>query len=85
MKKFTTAWRTSPKGDEMYREKKARAQEDANRTGYDYGIEANDVCQIFTSFMLPRREYRFGFETRCEVVSCTDIEKCAEGHGPVGR
>ncbi len=72
-----------------YTEARAQAQADANRTGFDYGIEH---FQLYKSpsrhdswhvFMLPRRDCRFGHERLCEVVMCEDLAKCQPGHGPM--
>ena len=81
-KKDPTAWRSSPTGHEAWRTARAEAQAQANATGYDYGLEANDLFKSFRSFMLPRKENRCGHEMRCEVVSCEDLAKCQIGHGP---
>lgn len=57
------------------------AQRAANASGLDYGVERNEAGGYF-AHCLPRREHRRGFELRCEVVSCEDLERCAPGHGP---
>jgi hypothetical protein len=67
-----------------YQEAKAEAQRLANELGFDYGVEK---CGFpgppeYRHFMLPRRENRYGFELRCEVVMCEDLAKCKPGHGP---
>jgi len=59
---------------------RAAAQRKANETGFDHGVERDAFG--FRSFMLPRRENRYGHETRCEVVSCEQLGRCQEGHGP---
>lgn len=64
-----------------YASVRLEAQAGANRTGFDYGVEK--LGKDFRSFMLPGREYRFGFERRCEVVSCDRLDRCQPGHGPV--
>ena len=49
-----------------YQEARRLAQEKANETNLDFGIEK--VWDGFRVFMLPNPENRFGFELRCEVV-----------------
>lgn len=63
-----------------YEEVKKDAQERANATGYDIGVEK--LGGSYRSFMLPQKKNRFGHELRCEVVFCTDLSKCKPGHGP---
>lgn len=63
-----------------YQEARREAQLRANDTGGDYGVEK--LGAEYRYFPLPQRRHRFGFELRCEVVSCTDIAKCRPGHGP---
>ncbi len=55
------------------------AQALANELGFDYGIELDAFG--YRHFMLPRRENRYGHETRCEVVSPERIERSQPGHG----
>jgi hypothetical protein len=75
-----TPWHLTPSADVAYRECRAQAQAAANRTGYDHGLEANDLFKTFRFFMLPRKENRCGHELRCEVVH---PEGSAQpGHGP---
>lgn len=62
-----------------YREVRDEAQRKANDLGFDYGIEKDAFG--YRSFMLPRRENRYGHELRCEVVQCTNLDKCQPGHG----
>ena len=62
-----------------YKEAKLTAQALADKLGFDYGVEKNAFGYGY--FMLPRRENRYGFELRCEVVSCTDLSKTQAGHG----
>lgn len=38
-----TDWRETGAGHEAYIRRRAEAQAQANATGYDYGLEANDV------------------------------------------
>lgn len=64
-----------------YATAKREAQARADETGMDYGVEK--LGSEHRYFGLPRRENRFGFELRCEVVSCTRLERCVPGHGPV--
>ena len=75
-------WQETEPGRLRYAAAKLRAQRHANETGFDFGVEANDFERDYRVFMLPRRENRYGFELRCEVVSCSDLSKCQEGHGP---
>jgi hypothetical protein len=67
-KKDPTAWRDSPTGHAAYLTCRKEAQENADRYGIDYGIEANDLFKSWRCFMLPRVGNRFGHELRCEVV-----------------
>lgn len=64
-----------------YREIRAAAQAAADADGHDRGIER--LNGSFRSFLLPRRENRYGHELRCEVVSCSDLRRCVPGHGPI--
>lgn len=75
-------WKETQQGKTRYLAERARAQAKANETGFDYGIEANDVFKDFISFILPARDNRQGFELRCEVVSCETLSRCQPGHGP---
>lgn len=81
-RKDPAAWRSTPEGDAKYRAARERAQALANELGFDHGIEANDVFRDWRVFMLPRRENRYGFELRCEVVHPENLAKCQPGHGP---
>jgi hypothetical protein len=81
-KKDPTAWRSSPAGDAAYRACRAEAQSAANADGFDRGLEANDIFHTFRHFMLPGKDRRYGYELRCEVVSCETLSKCRPGHGP---
>lgn len=63
-----------------YSKARAEAQEKANSSGYDYGIER--LGTEWHVFILPQKRHRFGFETRCEVVMCEHIDRCKPGHGP---
>lgn len=80
-KKDPTAWRSAPDGVYKYECAKRDAQARADTTGFDYGIEANDVFKEWVTFMLPRRENRRGHELRCEVVSPSNLNVCQPGHG----
>ena len=64
-----------------YAEARAEAQRGADATGYDHGVERDAFG--FHSLMLPRRENRYGYELRCEVVYPSDLSRCRPGHGPV--
>lgn len=77
------AWRTSPAGIAAYQQARAAAQAAANSTGYDHGVEWNDLFHSASCFMLPMKHNRYGHETTCEVVSCESIERCQPGHGPM--
>jgi hypothetical protein len=70
-------------GQRKYLDARRDAQQRANETGFDYGLEPFEDLQSFHVFMLPRRENRYGHETRCEVVMCERLSKCQPGHGPV--
>lgn len=71
------------KFNDNYREVRAEAQARANATGFDHGVERLGGC--FRYFMLPARDNRCGFECRCEVVSCEQVEGIQPGHGPAPR
>jgi hypothetical protein len=68
--------------DTRYRDARSDAQARANETGYDYGIELNELFKTWHVFMLPMKKHRCGHELRCEVVMCDDVKKCRPGHGP---
>ena len=78
-----SAWTATAEGMARYREARAIAQKNANELGFDYGLECNDLFKTFTTYMLPDRKNRRGFELRCEVVSPENLDKCKPGHGPV--
>ena len=63
-----------------YEQAKKRAKEQANELGFDYGV--SKTYDGYTCFMLPAKLHRSGHELRCEVVSCDDIKKIRQGHGP---
>lgn len=75
-------WRSTPTGVVAYAKARAEAQTKANETGYDYGIEPNDLFKSWHVFLLPQKQNRFGHELRCEVVMCEHIDRCKPGHGP---
>lgn len=75
-------WSQTAVATEAYVGARAKAQADANRDGFDRGLEANDLFKQWTSFMLPARKNRYGHELRCEVVSCESLDRCQPGHGP---
>lgn len=77
-----TPWSKSPEGVAAYTATRAHAQELANETGFDIGLECNELFRTWNTFTLPMRENRRGHELRCEVVSCEDIDRCQPGHGP---
>lgn len=80
--KDPTAWLSTSAGQAAYTRARAEAQAKANETGYDYGLERNDLFKSFHTFMMPRRENRTGHELRAEVVSCEHLDRCKPGHGP---
>lgn len=67
--------------NDTYAPKKAEAQKRADETGFDHGIEWLGTFGGWHVFMLPRRDNRYGHETRCEVVPCMNPATCQEGHG----
>ncbi len=75
-------WTTTAEGSRKYYEARAQAQTLANADGFDRGVERNDAFKYFAVFMLPQKSNRYGFELRCEVVSCESLVKCQPGHGP---
>jgi hypothetical protein len=81
----STAWRHTPEGDAKYRAARAEAQLKANASGYDFGVEANDIFKNFNVMMLPSVENRSGYELRVEVVHPEDLSKTRRGHGPMAR
>jgi hypothetical protein len=62
---------------------RAAAQEQANATGFDVGLERSARTGEYTARLLPARQNRYGHELWCEVVSCEDLARCQPGHGPV--
>lgn len=81
-KRDPTAWRASEQGLELYRALRAEAQRKANETGFDYGIEPNDLFHTWRMFLLPKKQYRTGHELRCEVISPENLSTTQAGHGP---
>mgnify|MGYP001546656747 CR=1 FL=1 len=81
-KSNTVDWATTTEGHAKYLAARAEAQREANADGFDRGLERNDIFKSFRAFMLPQKRNRYGFETRCEVVSCEVLARCQPGHGP---
>jgi hypothetical protein len=81
-RKDPSAWRNTPEGAAKYHAARAEAQRKANETGFDYGLEANDLFKSYSSQMLPARQHRSGHELRVEVVSPENIGRTQPGHGP---
>lgn len=79
------SWTTSPEGEAKYKAARAEAQAAADATGFDHGIERNDLMRCFSVMMLPKRENRYGYETRVEVVSPSRLADCRPGHGPLAK
>lgn len=77
-------WSETSAGIEAYVATRAKAQAEANRDGFDRGLEANDLFKQWTYRMLPQRRNRYGHELQCEVVSCENLDRCQPGHGPRG-
>jgi hypothetical protein len=77
-------WRDSPAGVAAYIASRATAQGIANRTGFDIGIECNELFRTWNTWTLPMRKNRCGHELTCEVVSCENLDRCQPGHGPRG-
>jgi hypothetical protein len=80
-----TAWRDTPEGHAKWQRARAEAQQKANATGMDHGLEANDLFKEFTVRMLPAKQYRAGHELRVEVVHPEDLSRTQPGHGPMAR
>jgi len=49
----------------------------------DIGLEWLGLVSGWVARALPCRENRYGHERWCEVVMCSDVSRCALGHGPV--
>jgi len=75
-------WSQTQEGVTAYEIARANAQRLANESGFDIGLEANDLFREWRTMALPRRENRRGFELQCEVVSCESLDRCQPGHGP---
>jgi hypothetical protein len=82
MKAQAKRWADSDDAAVKYKAARAEAQKKADDTGFDYGIERNDLMRCFSVMMLPKRANRYGHELRVEVVSATTLAKCMPGHGP---
>jgi hypothetical protein len=80
-KKSAASEAKAQKKNATYPAARADAQKRANATGFDHGLEWNDVFGSWNVFMLPARQNRRGFELRAEVVSPENIEKTQPGHG----
>ena len=81
-KTVAAKWSDSDAGLAAYIEARVEAQTSANADGFDRGVEANELFRHFRIFMLPRRENRWLFELRYEVVS-TERQNAQSGHGRV--
>lgn len=75
-------WRSTPAGHARYLERRAEAQRRANETGYDHGLEYNELFRDFHVSTLPARQHRAGHELRVEVVHPERLESVKPGHGP---
>ncbi len=64
-----------------YQSARTLAQEKANRTGRDYGVEKFPNGE-FSLVPLPEKRNRYGRELRCEVVYPENLDRCQKGHGP---
>ena len=85
MKRNKSVEMNERKKNETYAAARAEAQKLADADGFDRRLEWNAVFSQWMISMLPARGARFGFEARCEVVSCSDLAKCQRGHGPCGE
>lgn len=81
-RKTVARWADSQEGVAAYIASRAAAQEIANRTGFDIGIECNELFKTWNTFTLPQRQNRRGHELQCEVVMCENLDRCQPGHGP---
>lgn len=63
-----------------YQEASQAAQKAADTTGFDHGVEK--IGSEYRFWILPPKGRRFGFELKCEVRYCSDLNKCRPGHGP---
>jgi hypothetical protein len=64
-----------------YSEARAFAQQKANASGSDFGLELNPIFKTYSVFGLPGVKSRRGFELRCEVVQ-PERGPYVPGHGP---
>lgn len=83
MRTSKVPWSKTPDGHSAYTVARDEAQRKANETGYDYGIEANDLMRHWHVFLLPQKKNRYGYERFCEVVMCEVLDRCQPGHGPM--
>ncbi len=80
-RKAKNQWQDTPAAHAKYRAVRDEAQKRANETGFDYGIEANDIFHTYSCFLLPDKSHRFGHELKCEVVS-SEKGNIQPGYGP---
>ena len=78
-------WKDTSEGNRKYKIARAKAQALADESGCDQGLEANDYAKDYLTCRLPRKENRYGYELRCEVVYPSDLSRCQPGHGPLAR
>ena len=64
-----------------YLEIRKVAQDKANATGCDHGIEQNKLFRTYREFLLPMAKFRTGHELRCEVVHPELLASTRPGHG----
>jgi hypothetical protein len=76
-------WQDTPAGRAKYLERRAEAQRRANETGFDHGLEKNDLFKDYMISMLPMKKNRYGHELRVEVVHPEDLARTQPGHGPL--
>lgn len=69
-----------PDWDE-YKQKKTKAQQNADKTGCDWGLLMNPVFGTFEIFPLSRARMRLGRELRCAVFECSYPDRKQPGHG----
>ena len=84
-KKDPTAWRDTLEGTRLYNAARVITQAKADATGFDFGLEANDIFHEYSVRMLPMKQHRSGSELRCEVVMCSNLSTCQPGHGPMAK
>lgn len=73
----------NPHFRDNYAEVKAEAQKKADESGFDFGVEKDFFG--YRCFGLPEKKNRYGHELQCEVVSCSFLDKCQPGHGPMAK